>query len=169
MSKFTFTRIPFALQASNGVSDCTNGSSGSDSNSATTPMLLSPATAPSDPAGSTTDENQEPSSKRRKMDAVKTSKAEDTFRYTQFIFLKEYVVQAVFMCTFFVQWAKVHLFSLPQFDKCPQGVTNILEDWADFWQCQEFWCHFLSFALERKNTTQPLLKRRSLESKGTFY
>ena len=63
-----------------GVSDCTNGSSGSDSATTTLMMLLSPATPSADPVGSTTDENQEPSSRRRKMDAYKTSKAEDTFR-----------------------------------------------------------------------------------------
>ena len=32
----------------------------------------------------------------------------------------------------------------------PRDVTNISEDWADFCQCQEFWCHFLSFVFSEK-------------------
>ena len=53
----------------------------------------------------------------------------------------------IFVCTFFVQKEKCSPFLelTPTLWQMPQDVTNISEDWADFCQCQEFWCHFLSF------------------------
>ena len=58
----------------------------------------------------------------------------------------------IFVRTIFVHKGKCSLFLelIPTLWQMPWDVTNISEDWADFCQCQEFWCHFLSFALSGK-------------------
>ena len=38
----------------------------------------------------------------------------------------------------------------PTLWQMPGEVTNISQVWADFCQCQEFWCHFLSFIVLEK-------------------
>ena len=56
-------------------------------------------------------------------------------------------VRHFFARTIFVQNGKCSPFLqlTPTPWQMPRDVTNISEDWADFCQCQEFWCHFLSF------------------------
>ena len=40
----------------------------------------------------------------------------------------------------------------PTLWQMPRDFTNISEDWADFCQCQEFWCLFLTFIFQEKNS-----------------
>jgi len=53
----------------------------------------------------------------------------------------------LFLSVFLSKMENVHLFLelTPTLWQMPRDVTNIPEDLADFCQCQEFWCHFLSF------------------------
>ena len=50
------------------------------------------------------------------------------------------------VCTILVQNGKCSPFLelTPTLWQMSREVMNISEDWADFCQCQEFWCHFLS-------------------------
>ena len=64
-----------------------------------------------------------------------------------------YVIQASFLCTPFLSKkgkCSPFLELTPTPRQMPRDVTNISEDWADFCQCQEFWCHFLSFVFSGK-------------------
>ena len=61
---------------------------------------------------------------------------------TGFIFVRTIFVQNS-ICSPFLELT-------PTLQQMPRDVTNISEDWADFCQCQEFWCHFLSFVFSEK-------------------
>ena len=86
--------------------------------------------------------------------------------------------QALLFCApFFVQNGKCSPFLelTPTLWKMPRDVTNISEDWADFCQCQDFWCHFLSLVSSEKITLLALggrpqpLKQPSQSQKCHFY
>ena len=63
-----------------------------------------------------------------------------------------YISGFIFVRTVFVQnWKCSPFLKLtPKHWQMPRDVTNISKDWADFCQCQEFWCHFLSFIFSEK-------------------
>ena len=78
--------------------------------------------------------------------------------------------QALFLCAPFLlkkEKCSPFLELTPTLWQMPRDVTNISEDWADICQCQEFWCHFLSFIFSENGTFS--FGRASQSQKGHFY
>ena len=89
---------------------------------------------------------------------------------------KQQIIQALFLCApFLFKKGKCSPFLelTPTLWQMPRDITNISEDWADFCQCQEFWCHFLSFDFLENGPfgfeRAPSASQKALsKSKGTF-